>query len=162
MAIRKKEEKPAPMLPADLQAGAEAALLQQVASKYFEDKYKSLKSVFFSAVEQSDAIELTVGESFRFRSGLFRWQERANPQVDTSQLAEAIQQGRLAIEAVLACVSKFNAESIKSLLPEAVSDGTPTAFGVMQATPEFKAQVETVLEQAIANMEAEPVNVNAA
>lgn len=163
MAIRKKEEVKEPQLPIALLEPATTALWFQVARDYFDKRYSDMKGPFFAAVERSAEIELVEGKSFKFAHGIFRWQSRKKQNVNMDVIVQAVNDKRLPVESLLACVSTFNAEALNALLPDAVAFAPGTSFGVMQGTPEFKAHVteslEVLLEQHPISRIVEPVAI---
>lgn len=148
MPIVKPKAKPEVQLPAPLLEQAHQALFFQVVSQYHEQQYKDAKSELFTIIAaDGSGVTLEVGKSLRFPGGLLRWQGRSNFAVNTDAIAEAVHANKVSIEAVLSCVGKFNAESLASLLPNAVSEADPTEFGVMQATPDYKQQIIARIEE---------------
>lgn len=142
--VKKKQEAE---LPATLQDAARSALYLQVASQFYEEKYKQVKEAFFGTIANAADVTLEVGKSVKFADGLVRWQSKGNHAVNKEVVAQAIRDNKLTADALLACVSRFNHEALAALVPAAVTEGTPTEFGVMQANAEFKKSVLTRLEE---------------
>lgn len=179
MPIARKKP-PKPTLPETLADDARLALYYAVVSTYHEEKYKEIKKVFFERIAACDDVTLIVGESLKFADGLVRWQARANPVTDTDQLVAAVHEGKLTVETLVALVSKWDSKAVASLLPDAVTEtqacpecaelaepvhhcvkcqgtglaSTATEFGVMQATPQYKAKVIAEIEAADARLAA--------
>ena len=141
---------------------ARAALYYQIVSTYHAEKYDEMKKAFFGLIANSEDVTLEVAKSLRFQDGLVRWQSRANYEVDREAVVEAVRKGKLALETLLACVSRFNQEALAALVPEAVKEGKPTEFGVMQANPEYKQAVIARIEEQdrqLAAMQAEEMSL---
>ncbi len=145
MAIvaKKKETQLSPAL----KDHARAATMLQVKSNYYAEAYKEMKSTFFGLLERDPDVVVETGSSVHYEQGLVRWQSRANYEVNSEAIAQAIEDGKLTVLSLLACVSKFKNEAISALVPDALSAKDPTEFGVMQATSEFKKDVIAQLEQ---------------
>jgi hypothetical protein len=141
-----RREKPAEQpIPAELSAIAKEAMFWQVASSYTEERYKEVKGDFFQQIESHPSIEMVAGKSLKVPTGKVRWQVKENFDVLQSEIENAITSGRITVPVLLGLVRSYDMENLKQFIPSAVvpSAAKPTTeYGVMQATPEYKAQVK--------------------
>jgi hypothetical protein len=141
MAIRRKDEKSKPQVPAEIEATVDQALEAAYLSDFFAGKKDELKAQAVSLIENDPRVELVIGEGFRTANGMIILSERKNAEVDAAALEAAIAAGHLNIADLLACVSTWKKDRLAEVIPGAVSFGDPTPSTTLRPAAHFKARM---------------------
>lgn len=146
MAIVGKKKKAKPQVPNSYHAEARAALAHKIRADFAQEKFETLKRELFEKLKADNNFNLVQGESAYFPEGLVRWMSRANRSVNTDKIMEAINAGKITVLSVLACVTRFNDEMLLAQVPDALIEGTPTEYGVLQASAQYKQEYGAIVE----------------
>jgi hypothetical protein len=150
MAIRKKEDKAKPRVPAAIEAKVDLALQSRYMAEWFSGKSAGMVREAMDLIANDDNVELVIGEGFRTKNGMIIVSEQKSrmESVDVEAIEKAVADGKLSIADLIAGVSTWNKTKVKEMLPTAIvtAEGEPNTVTSLRIDPKYKAVLESKSE----------------
>lgn len=161
MAIRRTKEKESTNLPDRLAKLLEKGFTEQFMSSKFEELFKETKKDVVGYLESNeDGFDADLGKGFKCEQGTVIYTSRTNVSVDKDKLVQLVEEGKLSVGQLIACISTFKNEDLEKSLStpvfNEVAKKSSSESLTFRGSAEFKAEMEEKLGAPVVP-KAEPV-----